>query len=821
MLKAKLNSNISLKDHSTDVANKSYDLAKSLNCNEEICNASRLAGMFHDIGKSISRIQSYYNGSPSSNIPHPYHNEIGWLWLQKHKDEVVELIKKFNAVPIDLNESNRKIADEYIFQIISSCVYYSHAKRLNVVENKKTIKNDINVAEKHYMLQNNDGEISSFMKDLFNVDFNKIQSLNNKEPKLIVERDVYGLDFGYVTLPKAGSNTPIFRYEKIAYANAILLLIRALLIESDHIVSSNNSEDIIYDIIEKNEMPSEWLKGDDETIKINKRRFNECFDAVKTTQENNTYSVVNMTAGGGKTSVGYHLGLRSNKKTIFLCSRKEVAKSIYDELKDLERLFGTNEGIELVYETKRQNSTKEGDCRFCVGTIDTFIGTCVNGRNMGNNIEDSSVRMFNLFNSNLVFDEYHELMDDTSLFTLFIHLMSARANIIKNDTFTLLLSATPVYINSLVFGVGNEFASYYPSKYNHCSPQHNKTYHSSCVKCVSPIYNNCFGIFNAIETSQLYFVDGKNICVNNNLLYVDKFNAINRLIQHNGKYGTNPISVTASPLIQASMNISCERLVESVSNPWNTIQRIGRCNRYGKLNDAYIEHYISEEGSPESLLHPFVKINDTMKNIIRNWRNYLNTSVGTTGKNLVLSNYYEMFMLFYRTNSTLIESHIEYCYKEGLNNLEIFFPKKVNYLEDGKKINCTSLRGCAESVMTIYGTDNNGNLRWIGSNYKNDKEIPFTVKDWELKKLLGYWRGHENVLKNILLKSRPNEFSGIKKFIKYKSGIKKLSDNKIKFLIENWEWMSKNYDLPIIVPPKACKYDFKTGRERVVIENCK
>ena len=224
------------------------------------------------------------------------------------------------------------------------------------------------------------------------------------------------------------------------YYSHIYILARAILISSDILASTitdfndldnvkitkllkNNTD--FYNIIEH-----PIYKGE---------RFNQQLNIVKNTGKT---TIVKAPAGFGKTITGILWNLKSDKKLIWVCPRNIIVETLYDSIVEEVKKLNINLSIEQFITGERQRCTddtvEEFNSDIVITNIDNFL------RPINKNLSKS----VDICTRDVIFDEYHEFITDSSLFSGFINILKIRNLLLKNAK-TLLLSATPSLVHFL------------------------------------------------------------------------------------------------------------------------------------------------------------------------------------------------------------------------------------------------------------------------------------------------------------------------------------------------------------------------------------
>jgi len=550
---------VTLAEHSRNVAEKAKELAKDLGLNEELCDVAYVAGLCHDIGKAEPRIQQHLkrkydeaHGNITSEINEEeekelglmaLHDEIGWAFLARNG---------FYYSNDDVNYGD----------IIINTVFWHHG-----LPNWRTVSEQEMFDKIGKILKEVDCEsILQFCKELGIDKFfnrNHIKNVNTKTPDYVIE----------VCEP--------ITFTGINYSitdNEILFLIRSCVVKADRIVSDGTAEETCEKIIQDVQCPPQY----EQERFIEQLKIAETALSAKTAQ-------INAPAGFGKTLIGTIWHIKQGGRTYWVTPRNTIAKGVYENLKTEITTLNLNVGVELYLGNKQMDNpllNKSGNIDITVTNIDMLMTPIVNMNN--------AEMAYNAFSSNLVFDEYHEFAQKgNGIYAAFITIMNAR-NLLCNAK-TLLLSATPSVHNDVWYGDTKII--------NNCKPSHNKIYNIS-VEDGLPIPLECtLTIFNAIRNVQeaqrtniahsSYTEEHKNIC---NDMLLQKYGKNDEKKHTTDKF-------VASPIIQAALNISFPNLSECVLSPESTMQRIGRCNRWGWEDTAKLKLFIGENQSERAAIN--------------------------------------------------------------------------------------------------------------------------------------------------------------------------------------------------------------------------
>ncbi len=312
-------------------------------------------------------------------------------------------------------------------------------------------------------------------------------------------------------------------------------------------------------------------------------------------EEKNNVAVLQGPAGCGKTKIALEWAAKTDAQQIFwVCPRVQICLGLVNDLTQAEYL--SNSRIEIFtgeYKkiiTEGQNfddvpETAEGDY-FSGDIVITTIDQVIN-----NIISHSKVTsMVDFMQAHVVFDEFHELIPMPAFNLLLAELISAK-KMRGHRANTLLVSATPNdYFVTKVLGIHQDdiirMPSFNQADYQLVFNDYDETEaQSPLVTGTITDDKTTFVISNTAQDAQLGFLLNQN--QENNILLHSKYTKhhkaeyFNRVFESFKQDGSRDYQVLRSgPIVQASLNISCERMFTELTSPENWLQRLGRLDRF-------------------------------------------------------------------------------------------------------------------------------------------------------------------------------------------------------------------------------------------------
>ena len=228
-------------------------------------------------------------------------------------------------------------------------------------------------------------------------------------------------------------------------------------------------------------------------------------------------------------------------------------------------------------------------------------------------------------------------------------------------------------------------------------------------------------ISNTATTAQLSYL--KNMDHENSMLahskYTkeDKVNILKNVKSKFAAISNDNITLRSGPILQASVNITSERLITELTNPENTLQRLGRLNRFG---DGIVGEFII--GTPNKALlgpnstgfSPVLSLlgrNNERESVIK-WFSFLTSRLSNVFQ---LSDIYGLYKEFYESPevkkilSKELEAKLKNSYKNICKNIPdpIVMPKVSS---SKKKLAKLSLRGESFFVKIANYAVENGSI---------------------------------------------------------------------------------------------------------------
>lgn len=657
-------SGIPIDEHSSIISKNSLLFLRKMSSDEDYKRFEhrvKYSSLLHDIGKLTTNFQRYLLGKIKKTGLKFRHNEIGWAFLSKYlSDDFVD--------------------KDYILNI----VYWHHG-----------ISNQM---EKH-----TDRDILSDIND---------ESINNMLEYLIscvgeenINEDMESDD---------SIRAPLFYPSDGPLKKNLhqLQLARSIVITSDRVSSDMTSESDV-----KDSVIDDYFNLKKE-VKITETKFDGTprFEKQKSiVDEANGTTIIKAPAGFGKTIMGVMWSFKYNKKVIWVTPRNTIAESLYlSVIEEFENL-NINPTIQLILsgEIKHTNNDDLGmyDADVIITNIDNFLLP-----NFNNSIMDASSL---LLSSTVIFDEYHELITDAPLMSLFVGIMRTRHRLTRAST--LLLSATPVPCEHLWDTLSNKTVVL-PNKETHYPAVHDKHYLIKVTnekQYIKP-NTNTLVVKNTISSSQKGKMEGEySLLLHSSFIDEKKEEDFRSLIHgYNKRSEINPnkSNVIGTHIIQASLDISFNNLFEDVMSPQSTLQRIGRCDRFGncegesvvtiikELPDGYNDSTIRSEASIKSLLYN--------KNLSDMWFDFLSDY---NNARMTLDELYVVYNDFNRIYEVEIKRYIQSRFDESTRLLSKIHPFKVKEKKrDDKVMTAGSNKLRSVNSEVFYIVEHEDGKSWVG-----------------------------------------------------------------------------------------------------------
>ena len=732
---------------------------KLVNAEPNHAEAIYFSGLLHDIGKNEINFQSFIREQKlevafSDDGQHIEKRGVSFNDFPRHNELSALMFHMLN----DIANQRAKPKIEQIAHVI----YWHHAKPFRDFKKASQFESYRGIAELYFSKAKSTSKLEFFSK--------QVELLSQVD--LMAKQYDEHLDSVLGALkwikPSANeeffisdqSNVPVFKKYNVSdrvdfealhsdiRRNAINNIMRTCVITADRIVSSSYSGAELSHSI-KNKTLIDCLDNVLETDsnlcnEIADMLQNQIFDvtrnerqaeaAIKLSKKSNI-AVLAGAAGCGKTKIALEwANLRKVKKLLWICPRVQVCQGVF---KELTEFYLPNSDIEIYtgefkFHGQWENVTPQQDelrSEIIVTTIDQILNAVTSHTKVD--------LLIDFLNAHVVFDEYHEFANMPAFNLLFAELIEVKK--LQNNQTTLLVSATPnpVFLEK-VLGIDSEKDVVVTPSFNQCLYQIEVVEYEEGTKdeknpFFSEQQDQTFVISNTAQTAQISFIQNQH--KENSILFHSKFKRSDKKFLFNEVYeafmknGDQRYAVLRSgPIVQASLNISCQHMVSEITTPENMLQRMGRLDRFGqnligvnlfKLAIPKTFNATSKKGNCAG----FLSRNNELQ-ITQYWLAYLKDKLPDTP--YTLEYLYELYSEFYKanlTNKDLIADIGKALNRSGnLINKKVTDPilirsKNANNESNVMKSSSKSLRGNNVFVQMAKCDLENSNLPRILNEY--------------------------------------------------------------------------------------------------------
>jgi len=771
-----------LKDHLYAVGWVAHALVEQLYPNvNNLSKVALIAGLWHDIGKLDPKFQDWLNKELKKKTrllidedgvhidkgtfsfeKHPRHNEISLVLFQLLTDGQARNLKP----------------------LIEHAIYWHHAKPIR----KSDFNNQVEIWSQLTTSLGSEASCeqlmltaTSLIKELYqtcetlqdsvlnSIDFEDVEAILKQ---LMPEYKFY-----------SDKHNALEKFTKDVTANTKKDIIRTAVISADRAISALDADELseliseqnLNSVVKKILEQSSHLQGDiEECLDRFKKPENALRNQQQTIAANQlteleSVVVLEGPAGCGKTKIALEWAAKKSvQKLIWVCPRVQVCLGLYDELKSDQYLPETK--IELLtgefkktWGNGQENETLDSEQfsgQIVITTIDQVMNTITTHRQVTGLIE--------FLNSHVVFDEFHELIKIPALNLLFAELVKAKS-LREHQANCLLVSATinPLFVKE-VLGIHKDdvvsVETFNQSEYQIKFEGYDETTQDSPL--ISQTYQPyTFVISNTAKAAQLGFIrhqtEENAILFHGRYTKKDKREIFEQVYNGFKKEGNREFDILRSgPIVQASLNITCDEMHTEITSPENWLQRLGRLDRFGQRPDknvyvTYLPNAIREYGKQKNNVGNFLNKQFEFQSAYQ-WYLWLDDALQEMDS-IKLGWLYKQYQDFYEQKSGLLTDEMLKLLQKsaGLLNHKLHDPiafKSKPTKKDVIKIKASSLRGDSRFVqMAKVQFDENG--KWhVTDQYTCDTETEGNQFTMSIDEIQGYDESGENNLINFMYK---------------------------------------------------------------------
>jgi len=729
-------------DHLKSCAVLAKTIAENIGIQDETERASViklafLAAILHDIGKIDRQFQEYLQKAKAqtSDLPEDgvhleniaktkkeqnkffnenfAHNELSYAIVL-----AIIIAKAFTG----LNKSEK--------EILRNCVFWHHAKpnRKDDIEDK--------ICSEIKARFSKDADLNAGLHALIPALASTINEagigagLNYKDALNEFDGDIAFPSYTPKYSDRPVSNLTLDDVQLDINFEARTSLVRSIVIMADRLVSSgyvNMTEDrydvLVKEVLEKRNSKNicaqiEKMEQSEVFTKDSQRCLNQNLAAAKLAEvsnKQNRVAVLNGPAGSGKTKISLQWAKNSGvKKLYYVVPRVVIAKELFDELKDL--YLEENVSIEIctgdykeIYNEKNDRSVRQlevsrFDADIVITTIDQISKSITTHKN--------ATLVLDLLAAHVVFDEFHEIVKIKGFNLLFAELVRLKQGM--QHPKTLLMSATVNY-----FALKN-LLCIYDERETHINVVDFKTFNQETYAVQTVEYEEGSDLDPFCKPHPNY-ADRKKIVITNTakhaqLDFISHQTCEDSLLAHS-KFSTNDKKnvfekiksefrnierkenniLRSGPIVQASLNITCHDMLTDYCSPEDTLQRIGRLNRYGDNFTAtiVIAKPVGKDGN-KVLIQQKVLNNACEKQTTEKWFETLKQANG----DWTLDGLYDLYKKFHHEeeNKTLLSSSLLSLLKKSYEAISDNLIDPIRHMPvqaKDKRLASNSIRGCS------------------------------------------------------------------------------------------------------------------------------
>ncbi len=792
-----------LAQHLFAVGYVAHQLCLKLTNNNTLAKAVFMAGCWHDMGKVDPAFQQWIIDKTKKKLideipeegqhidktgkfsfeKHPRHNEISLLLYSLLDDENDKSVNKANK------------------RLIKHCLYWHHAKP-NRKEDIKTLDgvyNKLSSEQVDKIIPVTHGVVKAIKNCI--EDYETGLTISGCIKKADVDK-LYDVKKECLAEYKSyGENEKIENFKQDVDVNARNNIARTVIISADRLISALSAEALnshieqgtLNELLETALLVERGLKAEIqiclqafETKYPNSERNKQQTHAVERLNDKDvSVSVLQGPAGCGKTKIALEWAASNQaKKIIWICPRVQICQGLVNDLTSADYLPKTKIEIctgefKTIYQNGKEIPTPEngefsGD--IVLTTIDQVINTITTHTKVTGLVQ--------YMNAHIVFDEYHEYIPMAGFNLLFAELVACK-NLQDKKNNALLISATPNYhfVRELL-GINEDdivsVNSFNQSQYK----IEFQDFDEKLEDETNPLYqeqpNHTFVISNTALTAQKSFIQNQNIenavLIHSKFKQTDRKEIFDKVFNAFKQKGKNNFDILrAGPIVQASLNITCNKMVTEFTNAENWLQRMGRLDRFGENTSPNTYLSVVSENVKNGKCLGNAKFLNTLFCLqsTKAWFEFLERKL-PDNKIITTAETYQIYQEFYQDENSInaIEQDLIAALKQSTGLIKdkiidpISFPNKKKPKDGKVKIKSNSLRGNSRFVQMAVMNINNGKEEFPDEYACEDESLTLSV---EL--ITGYGESEMDLLafmakKHHNIKDEPNY--GVKKTTKYK-----------------------------------------------------